>query len=49
MDTAELRYVVEQLGYRDFGVWDRQAEEWVFEGDRDDCEDKADRLNKEMP
>jgi hypothetical protein len=49
MDTTEPRYTVEQLGYRDYGVWDSQDERWVLEGDRDDCDDKAEHLNKERP
>lgn len=48
-DTTEPRYTVEQLGYRDFGVWDDQEQKWVLEGDLDACEKKADQLNKERP
>lgn len=46
MDMNEPRYQVEQLGHADFGVWDDQDERWVFEGNRNDCEDEAERLNE---
>lgn len=49
MNMDEPRYRIEQLGYRDFGVWDDQEESWVLTGDLDDCEDRADCLNKERP
>jgi hypothetical protein len=45
-DTTEHRYLVEQLGHSDFGVWDNEDDRWVFEGSRADCEDQADRLNE---
>jgi hypothetical protein len=43
--TREARYQVEQLGYSDFGVWDNQDDRWVFEGNRNDCEDQVALLN----
>ncbi|MFH0246411.1 hypothetical protein ACGRHY_29220 [Streptomyces sp. HK10] len=41
----EPRYVVEQLGYRDYGVWDTRNERWVTDGSQDHCEATAGRLN----
>ena len=46
-DTTEPRYIVEQLGHSDYGVWDNDDDKWVFEGGLADCEDAADRLNEE--
>ncbi|MEU6331459.1 hypothetical protein ABZ851_29910 [Streptomyces sp. NPDC047049] len=39
------RYLVEQLGYQDWGVWDTRTEVWVTDGSQAHCEDVADRLN----
>lgn len=44
--TNQRRYLVEQLGFSDFGVWDNERDQWVFEGSRADCDDQADRLNE---
>jgi hypothetical protein len=40
------RYQVEQVGHRDYAVWDDKDERWVVTATtQDDAEGTADRLN----
>lgn len=41
------RYQVEQVGHRDYGVWDDEDERWVVTAtNQDDAENMAERLNR---
>lgn len=43
----EERYVVEQTGAHDWGVYDVVLEQWVYDtGSQDDAEARADWLNR---